>query len=309
MSELVDEAEALQANVEAMKRLSDSLATFNEFFASWLYVMQMNALTTDWPQAPTNASFDLAKKRAASHDRDTDEFRAIKRQPARACRIQLEPVYPRQCTALELEEHLALLSRPSSKFPEFLYLPKRTTWASGNVALVFGPRHVFKAGEWTEETGVLAYQGRILEFFYAKTGTVCYAGTYRCHHTRRWFPHGVQMPSGISAKAIADTAMPEPEFRRPATVPQEQSHRDGEAEPGELRLAENPWQSSVWKMYLAGILRVDCMVLECVGFNRALYDRMRGWCSPELPSKRAAEGQAEGEAGPPNKRLREHRAG
>ncbi|KAL0960185.1 hypothetical protein HGRIS_011819 [Hohenbuehelia grisea] len=64
MSEFVDEAEALQANVEGMKRLSDSLATFNESFASWLYVMQMNALTTDWPQAPTAASFELAKRRA-----------------------------------------------------------------------------------------------------------------------------------------------------------------------------------------------------------------------------------------------------
>ncbi|KAF4593070.1 hypothetical protein EYR38_008780 [Pleurotus pulmonarius] len=64
MSEFVDEAESLQVNVEAMKNLSDSLATFNESFASWLYVMQMNSLTTDWPQAPTNASFVLAKERA-----------------------------------------------------------------------------------------------------------------------------------------------------------------------------------------------------------------------------------------------------
>ena len=50
LSELADEAEALQVNVEGLKRLSDSLETFNESFASWLYVMNMNALTTDWPQ-------------------------------------------------------------------------------------------------------------------------------------------------------------------------------------------------------------------------------------------------------------------
>lgn len=50
MSEFVDETETLQANVEGMKNLSDSLATFNESFASWLYIMNMNALTTDWPQ-------------------------------------------------------------------------------------------------------------------------------------------------------------------------------------------------------------------------------------------------------------------
>ncbi|KAJ7816108.1 DASH complex subunit Dam1-domain-containing protein [Mycena leptocephala] len=50
ISELADETETLQANVEGMKKLSESIATFNESFASWLYVMDMNALTTDWPQ-------------------------------------------------------------------------------------------------------------------------------------------------------------------------------------------------------------------------------------------------------------------
>lgn len=51
LSELVDEAEALHTNVQGLKSLSDALGTFNESFASWLYVMNMNALTTDWPQA------------------------------------------------------------------------------------------------------------------------------------------------------------------------------------------------------------------------------------------------------------------
>lgn len=50
MAELADEAEALQANVEGLHALSRSLETFNESFASFLYVMQMNALTTDWTQ-------------------------------------------------------------------------------------------------------------------------------------------------------------------------------------------------------------------------------------------------------------------
>lgn len=54
MSELVDEAEALHANVDNLRRLSDSLRSFNESFASWLYVMDMNALTTDWLQVCTN---------------------------------------------------------------------------------------------------------------------------------------------------------------------------------------------------------------------------------------------------------------
>ncbi|KAF8137624.1 hypothetical protein EV363DRAFT_1428489 [Boletus edulis] len=64
MAELVDEAEALHANLANLGRLSTALRSFNESFASWLYVMDMNALTTDWLQAPTDASFQLARKRA-----------------------------------------------------------------------------------------------------------------------------------------------------------------------------------------------------------------------------------------------------
>jgi len=63
MAELLDETETLQTNIEGMKRLSDSLATFNESFASWLYIMNMNALTIDWPQvrryANRHCHFDL----------------------------------------------------------------------------------------------------------------------------------------------------------------------------------------------------------------------------------------------------------
>ncbi|PSR92133.1 hypothetical protein PHLCEN_2v4778, partial [Hermanssonia centrifuga] len=64
MGELLDEVETLQTNVHGLHNLSDALGTFNESFASWLYVMNMNALTTDWPQAPTDASFKLAARRA-----------------------------------------------------------------------------------------------------------------------------------------------------------------------------------------------------------------------------------------------------
>jgi DASH complex subunit DAM1 len=50
MGELIDETDTLVTNAEGMKSLSDSLATFNESFASFLYVMNMNALTVDWLQ-------------------------------------------------------------------------------------------------------------------------------------------------------------------------------------------------------------------------------------------------------------------
>ena len=50
LAELADEAETLRANVDGLRALSASLDTFNESFASWLFVMNMNALTVEWPE-------------------------------------------------------------------------------------------------------------------------------------------------------------------------------------------------------------------------------------------------------------------
>ncbi|KAI0048841.1 hypothetical protein FA95DRAFT_1557599 [Auriscalpium vulgare] len=50
MAELADEADALHANVDGLRVLGNALQTFNESFASWLYVMNMNALTVEWPE-------------------------------------------------------------------------------------------------------------------------------------------------------------------------------------------------------------------------------------------------------------------
>ncbi|KAI9057568.1 hypothetical protein FKP32DRAFT_1344969 [Trametes sanguinea] len=89
LAELVDEAEALQTNVEGLRSLGDALGTFNESFASWLYVMNMNALTTDWPQAPTQASFMLAARRAEEDARAALE--AIRAAEAAARRPPTPP--------------------------------------------------------------------------------------------------------------------------------------------------------------------------------------------------------------------------
>ena len=50
ISELSDEMDTLQTHIEGLRHLSETLSTFNESFASYLYVMEMNGLTTDWPQ-------------------------------------------------------------------------------------------------------------------------------------------------------------------------------------------------------------------------------------------------------------------
>ncbi|KAJ3509742.1 hypothetical protein NLJ89_g5056 [Agrocybe chaxingu] len=69
MAELLDETDALQTNIAGMKNLSDSLATFNESFASWLHAsfsfcdhaMRVDAVAY---QAPTPLSFQRARQRA-----------------------------------------------------------------------------------------------------------------------------------------------------------------------------------------------------------------------------------------------------
>ncbi|TFK94351.1 hypothetical protein K466DRAFT_649422 [Polyporus arcularius HHB13444] len=91
LAELIDEAEALQTNVEGLRNLDNALATFNESFASYLYVMNMNALTTDWPQAPTDASFQLAARRAEEDARAALEAMRAAEEAARRPPTPPEP--------------------------------------------------------------------------------------------------------------------------------------------------------------------------------------------------------------------------
>lgn len=88
LAEFVDETEALQTNVAGLVNLSESLATFNESFASWLYVMNMNALTTDWPQAPTSDSYAIAKRRA--EEKALAAAEALKKQAEEAAAREAE---------------------------------------------------------------------------------------------------------------------------------------------------------------------------------------------------------------------------
>ncbi|KAL5480999.1 DAM1 [Sanghuangporus weigelae] len=98
MSELADETDTLHGNLAGLHALSNSLHTFNESFASYLYVMEMNALTTDWPQAPTETSYQLAKKRAED---DARAAQAALRAAAEAAEAA------EKAAAAEAEEALA----------------------------------------------------------------------------------------------------------------------------------------------------------------------------------------------------------
>ncbi|KAI0267446.1 DASH complex subunit Dam1-domain-containing protein [Gloeopeniophorella convolvens] len=107
LAELADEADALRANVDGLRALGASLDTFNEAFASWLYAMNMNALTVEWPEAPTDASYVLARRRAE--------------EDARAA---LE--------AAQAQSRLALASRPDDT-ADAATLGENTTFANDSV--------------------------------------------------------------------------------------------------------------------------------------------------------------------------------
>lgn len=50
MSELAEEMEMIATNLDSLNEISDSLDSFNEAFASYLYVMKMNTLCVEWPE-------------------------------------------------------------------------------------------------------------------------------------------------------------------------------------------------------------------------------------------------------------------
>ncbi|KAF8761765.1 DASH complex subunit Dam1 [Rhizoctonia solani] len=64
-AEFADEAAAMHRNIERMGDLYETLETFNESFSSFLYALNMNAYTVEWPQAPRpDISFKLGEDRA-----------------------------------------------------------------------------------------------------------------------------------------------------------------------------------------------------------------------------------------------------
>ncbi|CAE6431652.1 unnamed protein product [Rhizoctonia solani] len=64
-AEFADEAAAMHRNIERMGDLYETLETFNESFCSFLYALNMNAFTVEWPQAPRpDISFKLGEERA-----------------------------------------------------------------------------------------------------------------------------------------------------------------------------------------------------------------------------------------------------
>lgn len=61
MFDLSDEAAALASHVQAMNRLHDSLGTFNEAFAGYLYALRMNAFCVEWTEVSRARDHDVGR--------------------------------------------------------------------------------------------------------------------------------------------------------------------------------------------------------------------------------------------------------
>ncbi|KAI5290326.1 DASH complex subunit dam1 [Ascosphaera acerosa] len=65
-AELADSIADLEANFMHLQLMHESLARFNENFASFLFGLNMNAFSVDFPEGPIPLSFEKARERQAA---------------------------------------------------------------------------------------------------------------------------------------------------------------------------------------------------------------------------------------------------
>ncbi|KAJ1572104.1 hypothetical protein NDA11_007840 [Ustilago hordei] len=65
MTDLAEEVGVLKLNLENVEAVHESLHSFNENFAMYIYGLKMNAYCVEWPEAPLHDNFDRAEKRIA----------------------------------------------------------------------------------------------------------------------------------------------------------------------------------------------------------------------------------------------------
>ncbi|KAF5369689.1 hypothetical protein D9615_010165 [Tricholomella constricta] len=149
------------------------------------------------------------------------------------------------CSETTLKQH-------SANFVKFD--GKLITWYNSCHGFVFGPSlpHEMSEGKvWTPSLQFTSLSGQAKEIFFNDGSKVFYAGTYRCLPASEWSEEGCLCPSNSPVlSAIMDTPRP----------PQ--------------NAIENFGGKRVAQMYRNGTLRLDCLILQCVGFDHALYNRM-----------------------------------
>ncbi|KAJ7351173.1 hypothetical protein DFH08DRAFT_859801 [Mycena albidolilacea] len=132
------------------------------------------------------------------------------------------------------------------------YFPGRTVWSSPERLhiLAFTPTHKYNMrGTWTESSDILDLINLRREVFIEVHESIYYVGTYRLHDLRYLCPGGTQPPETVASLDMLNAA-------GLGTLPPEQQTQ------------------VINRSFPRGGLDADCMGLECIGFNRTLYDTL-----------------------------------
>ncbi|KAJ7182505.1 hypothetical protein C8R43DRAFT_1228909 [Mycena crocata] len=161
---------------------------------------------------------------------------------------ELEPICYRRNNL-----HAYLSQDPDAKsyLNRILYLPKRTMHMADFHFVAFGATHRYDQAmkKWIEGSDLTSVHGETRELFMDRREFLCYVGTYKCHDLRKLHPEGSDSPDYISFPEIADAAL------------------------------GVPWPAGYIKIikecYPDGIIKVEAVGLQCIGFNVQLYDSLR----------------------------------
>ncbi|KNZ72603.1 hypothetical protein J132_02605 [Termitomyces sp. J132] len=187
----------------------------------------------------------------------------IKAIPSR--RKLLSPVWrpgDASWTKIYLKQELDKLYQPFGFAPKFIFLlDGLLRWGPDKInALAFVPLSIIQDGVWTRNDEFANVDGDTIEVFflgaYNDSFGVCYAGTYKCYHAHNYFPEGVCKPRDIiecskqSSKSLSKLTV---------------AYNNEDALQNYARLSGK---------YGRGELKADCAILECVGFDEGLYEKL-----------------------------------
>ncbi|KAJ7235375.1 hypothetical protein C8J57DRAFT_1572157 [Mycena rebaudengoi] len=157
----------------------------------------------------------------------------------------LEPI----CTTdVKLHAHLASICESRLIFTEArsVVIPALCACAG------LGPthHHSYSAGSWIAGSDVSDLGGTTRDLFMADEDSIFYVGTYKCHNLEHLYPGGTVAPEVISPLEVMYAA------------------HLGAMTPVDTAVVINHF-------YPGGSILVGCVGLQCIGFDRSLYDTLR----------------------------------
>ncbi|KIM38685.1 hypothetical protein M413DRAFT_240404 [Hebeloma cylindrosporum] len=143
----------------------------------------------------------------------------------------------------------------------FLYLPGRVMWCDSDYhhAVGLGPQHIFdeEKDTWVNKSIFTGVYEKTLTLFYLWQGHIYYGGLYKVVNMRSWNPDGCSFRSkSVSSWALADVTI------------------QGRVN---LSTTPRPVRDVIAKMYQDEVLNVEYLGLQCVGFDRKVYNSLRSF--------------------------------